>query len=1353
MKTKQKKGKNPKWFNKGINPFWQRLEREEVQALNVEYLEWQRLHAVNSNDRRVSLLLFLKETIKERLTTCRYLENSLAQFRHRHAKADTKQDRHRIILDYTIELNGKKRSRGDVRALRRWFDSEAVAERYQRRLMETSHFIGICLRQVTFLVALSLPKSLLSSLLAVSASCLQWKGGGNRLFVEAIRSMSIMLCLQPEDQFIEKLKAYAEDQHENTWVQCEAIKGLQSLVSEREYFSILMRCLQRDDLFIRRCCVKQIVHLKERALLTTLISVILKDTSAFVRQGLAACLKDIPLAHFSSLYESLCADEEPAVRAAAIGKAPFLLHHSHVVISVLEKVLQQESNPSVQRFAIESAVEVFSHQTVPEERQRSISLLVPLFQKLHTEATCTSVRRVAAQARERLWCQSYPPARKFFAFIQPKLITALKTGKKFIDFKSKELEGYDEITMGRVLSVLAQGHFPLELERTFWKNRLFIDHRFSFRWWRFFYEITHPSPEKRQSFSHFIGRKFTGTLRVPSGIMGELSPTKVPGEPLFVQSEGSWRPYLPLVEEFISAAETAKPIAIFTSEGMVTIRPPRNFFCRLWAEGKLSFFFSRYAKLRNWKEGDSFGPSYYLQKMRKLGFHISIEAYPPFEKSVSTVEPRVKRFFPLVLPLFVEDMWSRLTTYFYSLYQNTLTQLMIFVGVITGYFFGRHIYLSFLIRKARQSIPLVIGGWGTRGKSGVERMKAALFYSLGFRLIAKTTGCETLFLYAFPGRKIQELPLFRPYEKATIWEQGSLLRFSQKLKVSLFLWECMALTPRYARVLQRQWMKDDLTTLTNTYPDHEDLQGPAGRNIPEAMTHFIPEKASLITTEEQMLPILHAETERASTSLQSVTWKDAFLLTPEVLNRFPYKEHPRNVALVLALAERVGVDPDFALKEIADQVVPDIGVLKAYKTASLAFRQLQFVNGMSANERLACLENWKRMHFDEYDSEKNPEIWITTLVNNRDDRIARMRVFASILAEDLQVDRHYLVGTNLKGMRNFLIEAWQEKMKNFTLWPEGHSALAVFEREAHYYRVPQTAESVQNFLQVMLKAQCSEEEIRAVVVHWNEPQQVEAFLKQRKIEHAMDIIEHLKDRIKHYEEYSLFCARLKENPRKNKKTKQACKRLLKKWFCRKIVVIDDPYVTGEQLVAQFFLETPPGVLNRMMGLQNIKGPGLEFVHRWQAWEKCWHLCEPLLHEKVSMEAIRRLGAFENYNLLSKEVVFETVKKLQEKLGLFAHEERKEILEIVKKVEHLQAKAKLFKAKKRVSIPEKRGLNRLIGWMEELMDVADSVKRRKRADLIYKDLAAERISLERAAFELQKLETRQKGGWLRRLQKG
>ncbi|MDM8563796.1 hypothetical protein QUF54_10630, partial [Candidatus Marithioploca araucensis] len=336
-------------------------------------------------------------------------------------------------------------------------------------------------------------------------------------------------------------------------------------------------------------------------------------------------------------------------------------------------------------------------------------------------------------------------------------------------------------------------------------------------------------------------------------------------------------------------------------------------------------------------------------------------------------------------------------------------------------------------------VPLVLGGWGTRGKSGVERIKAAMFNALGYSILSKTTGCEAMFLHSNAFEATHEMFLFRPYDKATIWEHHYVLRLAEKMDKDIFLWECMGLTPAYVNILQKQWTRDDISTITNTYPDHEDLQGPAGINIPQVMTNFIPRKSILITTEEQMLPILQAAAEEFKTRLRPVTWLQSGLLTPDILQRFPYEEHPDNIALVLAVADELGIPADFALKEMADRVVPDLGVLKSYPIAPMQTRKLEFVMGMSANERFGCLTNWKRMKFQEQDYEAEPHIWISTLVNNRADRIARSHVFANILVKDISADQYFLIGTNLTGLLGYIREAWKSYADKQTLWAENSS--------------------------------------------------------------------------------------------------------------------------------------------------------------------------------------------------------------------------------------------------------------------------------------------------------------------------
>src|ERR1051325_1496593 len=382
------------------------------------------------------------------------------------------------------------------------------------------------------------------------------------------------------------------------------------------------------------------------------------------------------------------------------------------------------------------------------------------------------------------------------------------------------------------------------------------------------------------------------------------------------------------------------------------------------------------------------------------------------------------------------EIWDRFTDYFVSLYQNSIAELAVFTFAFAALFFALHVFLNVRFRYWRNKLPLVVGGWGTRGKSGTERLKAALFNAVGLGVVSKTTGCEAMFLHAHPFGPMKEMFLFRPYDKATIWEQTNVVRLAGLFKTDVMLWECMGLTPSYVKVLQRCWMQDDFSTITNTYPDHEDLQGPAGINIPEVIGCFIPENSTVITSEETMYPILQTEADKCKSSLTPVTWLEAGMIPNDILQRFPYEEHPYNISLVLGLAAKLGIDRDFALKEMADRVVPDLGVLKAFPPAPIRTRRLEFTNGMSANERFGTISNWARTGFDRQDFLKEPHVWLTTVVNNRADRIPRSQVFARVLVDDISADRHVLIGGNLNGLLGYIRDAWAERAPQISLWKD-----------------------------------------------------------------------------------------------------------------------------------------------------------------------------------------------------------------------------------------------------------------------------------------------------------------------------
>ncbi|MCD4654588.1 poly-gamma-glutamate synthase PgsB, partial [bacterium] len=365
---------------------------------------------------------------------------------------------------------------------------------------------------------------------------------------------------------------------------------------------------------------------------------------------------------------------------------------------------------------------------------------------------------------------------------------------------------------------------------------------------------------------------------------------------------------------------------------------------------------------------------------------------------------------------FLESVWQHIITS----PTPSMSVVVLMVSILLSVFLLRLIIRRHRIRISRSQLPFVIGGWGTRGKSGTERKKAALFEGLGYHVTSKTTGCEAMMIHARPGQEAVELPIYRPGDKATIWEQGKVVQWAAKFKTQIFLWECMALSPDYASTLQHDWMTDDLSTLSNTFVDHENIQGPTGIDVTRSMTSFIPHKSDLFTAEEIMLPLIKDVCQQRDTKLHTLAWHESELIGDDVLEQFPYTVHSRNIGMVLKIAQHLGIDENVALREMARNIIPDLGSFKCYHSR-FRNRYLEFWNGMSANDRMSTIENWEKAGFNNTRQEKN--VWCATVVNNRDDRIIRSREFAEVIVNDTPANLHILIGTNLTGFYGYLMES------------------------------------------------------------------------------------------------------------------------------------------------------------------------------------------------------------------------------------------------------------------------------------------------------------------------------------------
>jgi poly-gamma-glutamate synthase PgsB/CapB len=845
------------------------------------------------------------------------------------------------------------------------------------------------------------------------------------------------------------------------------------------------------------------------------------------------------------------------------------------------------------------------------------------------------------------------------------------------------------------------------------------------RLWRLLHELRNPGPTKRQSISHALARADTGSIRVPPCKLAEESATGVPGERIRVGREDGWSPGLPPVDAYLHALGRDQ-VTVVAPEGVTTVEPPASGRDRMRAWLRTTWGYAVFDELRTAcvAEVDPALRGRYVAAFAKLGF-----------RTVSTAL-RNGPWGGYYAAALLDPV-----AYLLSLRSNSLAHLAMVVFLLTLVVLGRGVQVQSVVRRARRDVPLVLGGWGTRGKSGTERLKAGMLEGLGIPLLSKTTGCEAMVLHAPPGGHAMELFLFRPYDRATIWEQVDVVRMGPQLGARAVLWECMALNPLYVDLLQTRWMRDDLSTLTNAYPDHEDVMGPTGMDVARAIAGFSPRDATVLTTEDNMLAELEDVGRARGSTVVQVPRVERDLVATELLDRMPHVEHPANVALVAAVGRELGLAPVEAIGLMGEHVVPDLGALSITPSARHLGRDVTFVNGMSANDTLSFRHNWRRAGFLTHDHHAAPATWLVTVINNRADRVARSRVFAQVCAEDAAAHRHVLIGTNVRGFMTYLDEAVAKRLQTTVLGsPDKVDTLFAHLRivepsalgEACATHLGATEEKRQEWTAAMSGLDDGP-------VDWTKAQAFAAG-RVRTVAAALEAAcgsdgAGLADALVAATARWVAFRAARTAPEADVRTLYA--ELVRSSF----VVVDDPGSTGDQTMWRAITSCPPGATVRVMGIQNIKGTGLDFAYQWVYWRELHKGLTDLASASPDRQ-VRGLEAVEG-NPFGSALACDAA------LGVLGGLAGDPVLgaRIRRQVERVESRRRdLVHARGRASA--KQGWWAAASrWVERLIDPFDAIWRRRRARQVFRDLCDRRISHPRAQAWLQELTKRQKGGWL------
>jgi hypothetical protein len=168
-----------------------------------------------------------------------------------------------------------------------------------------------------------------------------------------------------------------------------------------------------------------------------------------------------------------------------------------------------------------------------------------------------------------------------------------------------------------------------------------------------------------------------------------------------------------------------------------------------------------------------------------------------------------------------------------------------------------------------------------------------------------------------------------------------------------------------------------------------------------------------------------------------------------------------------------------------------------------------------------------------------------------------------------------------------------------------------------------------------------------------------------------------------------------------------------------------------------------------MGMQNIKGVGMDFVESWKTWEECYRACQGLesLRGDELRQAVEKLLEIPEVGPLAVQSVRRAIEQVrhsplvhQEKLG--------GQLDILRtRLQPTPTAATPLRIRRRSRFPV---LEALVNLAEQALDVVDVILRRQQSRQVYSDLIHERIGRHQAVAVLRQLNQRQKGGWLRKM---
>jgi len=257
---------------------------------------------------------------------------------------------------------------------------------------------------------------------------------------------------------------------------------------------------------------------------------------------------------------------------------------------------------------------------------------------------------------------------------------------------------------------------------------------------------------------------------------------------------------------------------------------------------------------------------------------------------------------------------------------------------------------SVLLNRWRRSIPLRITVTGTRGKSSVVRLLAAVLREDGKKVLAKTTGSEAKYILP-DGSETQVIRRGIP----SIIEQKKLLRRAARLHADCVVAEIMSIHPENHFVESQQLLKPNIVVLTNIRLDHTDAMGKTEDEIASVYCLDFPEKTTVFIPENEIRPIFEKSANNNNAELIAVKKSDLSTLNPPG-SKSKTVGFSENFDLVFSVGKYLGINEEIITRGI-QKAKQDIGGLKIWKYQSkFSSKSCFLVNAFAANDPQSTVE-------------------------------------------------------------------------------------------------------------------------------------------------------------------------------------------------------------------------------------------------------------------------------------------------------------------------------------------------------------------------------------------------------------